>query len=184
MKKVSKKMVALVAGLVAMLTLAVGAFAAVTFDSATGTGFVGKGDVQLAFGWNNKQLQNNANAVQFRYASDERETWTCSRPTPNPNDPETERQVGNRHLTQSVSGAPDADPRQTKGQQQFTGFILKGYLGAPVIESGGQALNSCPSGSGAEWTYDEGSNVVEQLGGGLEVSVDGTNWYSIPITIA
>jgi len=30
--------------------------AAVTFDASNGTGFVGKGDVQLAFGWN-KQLR-------------------------------------------------------------------------------------------------------------------------------
>lgn len=41
------------------------ALAAVTFDASTGTGFVGKGDVQLAFGWNNKQLQANAAGVTF-----------------------------------------------------------------------------------------------------------------------
>ena len=29
------------------------ALASVTFDSATGKGFVGKGDVQIAFNWNN-----------------------------------------------------------------------------------------------------------------------------------
>ena len=41
------------------------ASAAVTFDSDTGVGFVGKGDVQLAFGWNNTQLQKNAPGVAF-----------------------------------------------------------------------------------------------------------------------
>ena len=39
------------------------ASASVTFNPATGTGFVGKGDVQLAYGWNNKQLQDNAVAL-------------------------------------------------------------------------------------------------------------------------
>lgn len=43
------------------------AFAAVTFDPATGTGFVGKGDVQDAFGWNNSALQSNAGSVTFTY---------------------------------------------------------------------------------------------------------------------
>jgi hypothetical protein len=42
--------------------LATAALAAVTFDVNTGFGFVGKGDVQLAFGWNNKALQTNATA--------------------------------------------------------------------------------------------------------------------------
>lgn len=48
--------------------LAAVAYADVTFDPATGTGFVGKGDVQSAFGWNNKQLQNNATAGYVRFA--------------------------------------------------------------------------------------------------------------------
>jgi hypothetical protein len=36
----------------------------VTFNETNGTGFVGKGDVQVAFGWNNKQLQTNATACR------------------------------------------------------------------------------------------------------------------------
>src|ERR671918_1859956 len=38
----------------------------VTVNPADGTGFVGKGDVQLIFGWNNKALQDNAGSVEFR----------------------------------------------------------------------------------------------------------------------
>ncbi|MGG0177502.1 hypothetical protein [Gottfriedia acidiceleris] len=56
--------------LTGLLTLGVatsGAHAAVTFDSAAGTGFVGKGDVQLAFNWNNAALQKNASALTFTY---------------------------------------------------------------------------------------------------------------------
>ena len=42
------------------------AYAAVTFDPTTGQGFVGKGDVQYTFDWNNAQLQANADDVGFR----------------------------------------------------------------------------------------------------------------------
>lgn len=39
--------------------------AAVTFNSETGTGFVGKGDVQTVLGYNNSQLQRNASSLVF-----------------------------------------------------------------------------------------------------------------------
>jgi len=38
------------------------ALAAVDFSVSNGTGFVGKGDAQLVFGWNNADLQRNAGA--------------------------------------------------------------------------------------------------------------------------
>ncbi len=41
------------------------ATASVSFDSSTGTGFVGKGDVQTALGWNNAALQKNASSLTF-----------------------------------------------------------------------------------------------------------------------
>lgn len=56
--------------LTGLLTLGVatsGAHAAVNFDSTAGSGFVGKGDVQLAFNWNNTALQKNASALTFTY---------------------------------------------------------------------------------------------------------------------
>jgi opacity protein-like surface antigen len=56
-----KKM--LLAAGIALATISTAAVAAVTFDPATGTGFVGKGDIQLAFGWNNKAAQDNATAL-------------------------------------------------------------------------------------------------------------------------
>jgi hypothetical protein len=61
----------------AVVGLAGAAGAAVTFDpscpyqpsNATGAcGFVGKGDVQSALGWNNDKLQKNANTLQFSYS--------------------------------------------------------------------------------------------------------------------
>lgn len=53
------------------------ALAAVTFDPATGTGFVGKGDVQLAFDWNNAALQANAGSVTFTYGLKTTFNVTC-----------------------------------------------------------------------------------------------------------
>ena len=69
----------LTAALIGALLLVLPAAASVTFDPATGTGFVGKGDVQSAFGWNNPQLQANAGAVAFRYVVTGTLTQTCER---------------------------------------------------------------------------------------------------------
>lgn len=53
------------AGLAALALTIPAATAAVTVDSATGTGFVGKGDVQSALGYNNAELQRNAGSLAF-----------------------------------------------------------------------------------------------------------------------
>jgi hypothetical protein len=55
------------------------ALASVTFNSATGVGFVGKGDVQIIYGWNNQQLQSGAGNVQFRFQDFEVATWNCEK---------------------------------------------------------------------------------------------------------
>jgi len=50
---------------------ATAALATVTFNFSTGVGFVGKGDVQTAFLWNNAAAQKNVPGVSFAYkASD------------------------------------------------------------------------------------------------------------------
>jgi hypothetical protein len=45
------------------------AFAEVNFNESTYSGFVSKGDVQSAFGWNNAQLQINADKITFTWIS-------------------------------------------------------------------------------------------------------------------
>lgn len=57
-----------IATVVGIATFATAAMAAVTLD-VNGNGFVGKGDVQLAFGWNNAALQSKAADVTFSYNS-------------------------------------------------------------------------------------------------------------------
>lgn len=108
--------------------------ASVTFDPFTGKGFVGKGDVQIPFGWNNAQLQANALQVSFTYSATNTYTVTEAWATGNPDNPWTL----NSHTTTipvdySISSTLDGSPRQVKGQRQFTGFILTGFIGDPVV---------------------------------------------------
>lgn len=46
------------------------AASAATLDPATGSGFVGKGEIQTAYGWNNTTLQKNASGVTFSSSQD------------------------------------------------------------------------------------------------------------------
>jgi hypothetical protein len=63
--------------------------AEVTFDSVAGKGFVGKGDVQLAFGWSNQTLQMNASLVDFKYNEQAKWAVTCEYTSENKNFSET-----------------------------------------------------------------------------------------------
>ncbi|MFN3514759.1 MAG: hypothetical protein ACK41C_17070 [Phenylobacterium sp.] len=150
------------------------ALAAVTFDPATGTGFVGKGDVQLVYGWNNKALQDNAGSVQFRAnATTVTEvSWICT----NSNNEQTQERA--RTTTTEVQGVVTSVARE---RNQITGFNLNGYSGTPTqsSETEGPPLNSCPSGP---WTLTTPAGAPEVVGGGadgLEVSTDGTTWYPV-----
>lgn len=119
-------------GVAICLAVAGVAFAAVTFDPTTGTGFVGKGDVQLAFGWNNQKLQENATGVTFTYAATNEYLVTEAWATGNPDNPWTlTAHKDTINIQYSVSAAINGLPRP--GPQQFTGFNLYGFVGAPVI---------------------------------------------------
>ena len=139
---------------------------AVTFDAETGQGFVGKGDVQLAFGWNNKQLQDNAGSVEFRVSSVAETTWECY----NSRNEKTQE----RSRTTTTEGVIDSIARD---RNQITGFSLSGYVaGASTTTADGPSLNSCPSTAGS-WAYVEGSTeTTAPEATGLQISIDGMNW--------
>jgi hypothetical protein len=169
MKKLS---IFAVAGAIAVTATV--AFAAVTFDPETGTGFVGKGEVQEAFGWNNRMLQQYADDVEFRSASKviTEVSWICTN-TNNDNIQERERTT-----TTSIAGLLETVARE---RNQVTGFILDGYDGDPVggtPETEGPALNSCPSGP---WTLTTPAGDPELVSStsSLQVSIDGANWIDI-----
>jgi hypothetical protein len=171
---VNKKFFSIIAMAIGIfaLTFAV-VSAAVTFDPATGTGFVGKGDVQNVYGWNNPQLQANANNVQFRVQSEivTETSWTCT------NESNQNEQVRERTTTSTVQGVVTSVARE---RNQVTGFYISGYAGEPVVDSStdGPQLNSCPSGP---WTLTEpaGEPEVVSSTGGVQVSTDGINWYTL-----
>jgi hypothetical protein len=161
--------------LAAVLVLAASAVsAAVTFDAETGTGFVGKGDVQLAFGWNNKALQDNANSVQFQAESVvvTEVSWICT----NSNNQNTQERE--RTTTISIQGVVSAAARE---RNQVTGFTLTGYSGTPTESSevDGPAVDSCPSGPWSLTTPAGDPEVVSTSEGGLQVSINGTDWSDL-----
>jgi hypothetical protein len=125
------------------------ALAAVTLDFEdgvfTGTGFVGKGDVQLAFGWNNAELQRNASGVGFSYSAVESLEQDCAS-----NDRGTFTVVGQRTKTEGISASVTFDARQ---RNQITGFTLTGlgssdYTNTGWVGPNGETTdNACPAGT-------------------------------------
>jgi hypothetical protein len=99
------------------------AHAAAEFDVATGTGFVGKGDVQLVFGWSNAQLQANAGATVFQYNEEAAWKVTCEYTTSNGSKegvPQEKTTTTTRNVRNSVDFAP-------RTKNQITGFGFSGF---------------------------------------------------------
>jgi opacity protein-like surface antigen len=173
MKRLGKKALVVVVGAVAALVFAAVALATITFNAEDGTGFVGKGDVQYTFGWNNAQLQANAEHVEFRAVSEvvTEQSWIC---TNSMNQHTQERQ---RTTTTSVEGLVDSLGRL---KNQITGFNLLGYKeddSTTSSETDGPPLNSCPSGP---WTLTTPAGDPELISetSTLEVS-DGATWTEL-----
>jgi hypothetical protein len=147
------------------------AWAAVTFDSATGIGFVGKGDVQLAFGWNNPALQANASGVTFKYQAQEEYKYDCTFTVEVGRDRVLEPRTQNRGKETSINAVVAYDARL---RQQITGFNLTG-LGETIITGGEVPVEGghCPGGP-----FDDGviSNVtLNSSTGGLYVIYGGVS---------
>jgi hypothetical protein len=167
-----KVSLAFAAAAASVALIASSASAAVTFDPETGEGFVGKGDVQDAFGWNNKQLQDNASSVEFAVSleSVSSATWTCDR------DAGPQTQERSNTTTTTTQGLVDSLARE---RNQITGFYLTGFgeNSSMDSETDGPAVGSCPTGWSAI-DLVEGEPVES---GGLSVSIDGETW--IPLAV-
>ncbi len=145
------------------------ALATVTFDTSTGNGFVGKGDVQSAFGWNNADLQARAAGVTFTYEFTDSYTavctWTTGEGTPG-------ERVHNVSHTTGVA-IDDNVTYRPRVHMQIDGFILTGFEG--TFDSGEVPVvgGPCPGnpGTGGVWT-----SVTSNGGGqgGLYVNYGGT----------
>jgi hypothetical protein len=144
----------------ALAACATTASASVTFDPLSGTGFVGKGDVQLTFGWNNAVLQRNVDGIEFRSSRTVTIdiTWTCDQ---NAGDATQERQ---RTRTTTRQRLLDSTGRL---RTQITGFNLLGY--APVeptvvTDVEGPFPGSCPFGYTAidqQTQVDPGTPIIQ-----------------------
>lgn len=154
--KYAKSLVAFAAAAVATAALA-----AVTFDSATGMGFVGKGDVQLAFGWNNKQLQDNALMVGFEYDAQEHYTVVCEFTT-GEGTPGKQTHLVPVSRSTKVSGEISGDVRKAN---QFNGFNLTGYSGAPVMVGSVPQVGQSCLGWGVQGVVE--SSTLSSTTGGL-----------------
>lgn len=128
------------------------AMAEVTFNPATGIGFVGKGDVQSAFGWNNAMLQANAGSLTFTYVALDKYSAVCTFTTPGGKKEDKIHNVGHKRNV-GVSGAVAFKPRV---MNQITGFNLTG-ISSGVVTGGDKVpvLNGpCPGNPGHDgiWT--------------------------------
>jgi hypothetical protein len=170
-RKARKLYLAMGMALVAMFVAAGAVFAAVTFDPATGTGFVGKGDVQTALGLNNAQLQAQAASLQFTAVSTSTTTWTCSKPHPS-GDPNKE--ITNERSTETTTQGIVSSIARVKNQ--ITGFNLSGYSGTPTVTTDGPAVDTCPA-AASGFTFDEGSSQTTP--GSTQLYVNGV---LLPIT--
>jgi hypothetical protein len=163
-----KKIAQLLFGLAACAAATFTAYAAVTFDATNGEGFVGKGDVQTAFGWNNAQLQSvDLTRVAFSYIEEEvviQECMTTGR---------TSTSTGFRRKSTAVNNEVNVGARTNK-KDAITGFNL---LGFGVVDSdtvqwvgpnGETSGNACPDGSSPN-----GPEVVVSSTSGLFVEYPG-----------
>jgi hypothetical protein len=145
---------------VAMLAVPTAAIASVTID-AYGKGFVGKGDVQTAFGWNDAALQAKAGDVSFTYESKSDDTYavTCEWDTGNK---QIVHHVQNKSASLIDSVAYDVTKVDRKNpNQKITGFNLTGKTGEIVTESGIVPVvdASCPA-TGNEGGTDNSVNKL------------------------
>jgi hypothetical protein len=151
------------------------AYAGIIVDDA-GVGFVGKGDVQLLFGWNNAALQDCAKGtgcLEFDFDSESvvvtERSWICTNSN-NQNTQERERTT----TTTTTTGGLVASVARVKNQ--VTGFNLTGgdldSVFPPPTTVGPQP-NSCP---GGPWT------LTTPAGDPVEVSNEATRTLTITDT--
>lgn len=147
----------------------------VTFDPSTGSGFVGKGDVQYTLIWNNQQLQANYKQVDFRSQSTvvTEVSWICT----NSNNDKDQARL--RTTTTTVSGLVTTLARDSK--KQITGFNLTGYDGSTTQNSSseGPSINSCPAGSGWSLTTPAGDPVEVINSTTMDVTGDSSSSWTL-----
>ena len=127
-----KLIILAVAAMALAMAVAGTASASVTFDPTTGTGFVGKGDIQTPFNWNDSKLQTYASGVTFKYSSIEDDAYavTCEWDTESngggkDHTTEIKHHIANQDASVTSSVAYDTKPGLRKNpNDKVTGFNL------------------------------------------------------------
>jgi hypothetical protein len=132
---------------------------AATLDLTTGLGFVGKGEVQLAYGWNNAVMQRNHTAVDFYLQTTARYEVECEWTTETGGKKsKTILHDVTKKFKVSDTTAIDTKSRMTG---QWTGWNLRGYEGgAPDIIELPASQTSCPQGGTASDNDPPGNDAV------------------------
>lgn len=161
------------AGLV-LAAAATSAMASVTVNS-DGSGFVGKGDVQLVFGWNNAMAQANANNVAFSYNQSNTYVGVCEWITGTGTRGQKLHTIAKTKTTDIVSGIA-ADAR--KSTTQYTGWNLLGFGGSTVTGDTPVVGGACAGeGTDGAWTSVE----LQATSTKLMATVNGVS-KEVPIT--
>jgi opacity protein-like surface antigen len=164
------------AAVIATLAISSPASAAVNFNADNGTGFVGKGDIQLGFGWNNKQLQDGAKNVTFRLKTHERYSVTC----------EWETVTGGKNskvIEHSITKTANVNSNiavsvEPRTRNQITGFNLTGFGAGttggtePVI--GGGCPGESEKGEITAFTLVDSSGGLEAQHNGVTIDLPNT----------
>lgn len=162
----------MIAAAAALATVSTAALAIVTFDYGSGTGFVGKGDVQLKYGWNDQALQSKAGGVSFFVAKQEEYKFDCTFTVEVGREKVREPRTQNRGSTVAVNSSISFETRKN-AQSKITGFTLIG-LGAETSSDGAVPVEGgrCPGGqfndgviSDVELNSSEGGLFVKHTEG-------------------
>jgi len=158
-----------------LLMLASSANAAVHVDEE-GIGFVGKGDIQSVFNWNNSMLQENAHLIQFKFSRAGTVSWVCEGVNAAGVTIRSDRR--NEDIGASTYVAYDARRNRTG---QITGFLLVGLIENSTTQN---EIGSCGNSVGFQVPFQLVSeiNYEGSTEPSLKVSIDGVNYFDLQIT--
>jgi hypothetical protein len=142
--------------LVGVMAIPAAANASVQFDSSSGLGFVGKGDIQTPFGWNDQKLQQNAKDISFTYDSTKDDAYEITCEWDTGNDKKIVHHVQHKSGSVNDTVAYDVAKKDRNNPNgKVTGFNLTGMtqtasdsegdvpvVGAPCPVSEGDDNNS------------------------------------------
>jgi hypothetical protein len=128
-----------IAVIAAVVTFAIAntAAAEVKYDPEAGTGFVGKGEVQDAFAWNDAAFQQNASSIGFFYGASWSYTVIC-----------TGASGSQTYLVGGGVGIVEIDAEaRTNPKGKVTGFNLLGYRSSPEQSEAPRVGDACGGGT-------------------------------------